>query len=304
MTVWRAKMNSGNDDVDWDGTKEYARRKGVVGVGWGHPSIRDGAQLEEVIATISKYPDWLPAGPQVVRRLKDQVADGDLVWTRDKSGAYWLGKIKGPWRYDGSAEATKWDLNNVRPCQWVEASFRDFEVPGAVVRSFVGAAAALRRVVGEGAARVTSMMFERETNPRATSFLLQPDDVITDLLDPTDVEDIALIFLQAKGWLLMPSSRMGDTPLYEAAFRHQDDGRIAVISVKSGANNQVPVEELVEAVNDAETDAEIFVCSTHDAFSAPPEKNGATAIWRRQLVQFMHERPELLPPRISRWLAQ
>ena len=35
MTVWRAKMNSGNDDVDWDGTKEYARRKGVVGVGWG-----------------------------------------------------------------------------------------------------------------------------------------------------------------------------------------------------------------------------------------------------------------------------
>lgn len=297
-TVWRAKINSGSEGVDWDGAKEYARRAGVVGVGWGHTNLPDGASLDEVIAEISKYPDWMPAGPQVIRRLAEQVADGDYVWTRDRSGAHWLAQIDGPWRYDGSADANKWDLNNIRPCRWLEASFRDFEVPGAVVRSFVGSATALRRVKGEGAARITGMTFARETDPNAT-VSLGPDEVITDLLDPTDVEDVALLSLQAQGWILLPSTRMGSTPLYEAAFRHQTDGRLAVISVKSGASNPVPIEDLTKAAGDAE----IFVCSTHDQFSAPPQDYGARPILRADLVRFMAERPELLPPRIARWLA-
>lgn len=244
MTVWRAKLNSGYPSVDWDGTKEYCRRADVVGVGWGLPSIRDGASLDEVIASISELEDWIPAGPQVIRRLAEQVEDGDFVWTRDRSGAYWLCRITGPWRYDASEEAMKWDVNNVRPCEWLESSLRDFEVPGAVVRSFVGSATALRRVTGAAAARVTEMIYERAKNPDAEWPPLDPADVITDLLDPTDIEDIALLFLQEQGWLLLPSTRMRDTPLYEAALRHRDDGRLAVLAVKSGQDNVVPVAEV------------------------------------------------------------
>jgi hypothetical protein len=143
------------------------------------------------------------------------------------------------------------------------------------------------------------MTYEAATEPTTERPALDPEEVVTDLLDPTDAEDVALLFLQAKGWLLMPSTRMGDTPLYEAALRHRDDGRLAVLAVKSGENNLVPVEEVVSAV----PNAEIFVCSTHDAYSAPPEEHGATAIRREHLVHFMADRPELLPPRISRWLT-
>src|SRR4051794_14478691 len=52
LTVWRAKINSGYEGVDWDGAKEYCRRAGVVGVGWGMPSdlnIPDRSQLPEVV---------------------------------------------------------------------------------------------------------------------------------------------------------------------------------------------------------------------------------------------------------------
>jgi hypothetical protein len=50
-------------------------------------------------------------------------------------------------------------------------------------------------------------------------------------------------------------------------------------------------------------DAHVFVYSTHDAYVDRPEDLGATRITRADLLQFMADRPELLPPRISRWLS-
>jgi hypothetical protein len=49
MTVWRIKLNSGvaadqeGGEVNWDKAKEYCRKAGLVGVGWGAPGIENGA---------------------------------------------------------------------------------------------------------------------------------------------------------------------------------------------------------------------------------------------------------------------
>ncbi len=130
---------------------------------------------------------------------------------------------------------------------------------------------------------------------------MDPREIITDLLDPTDAEDIALLYLQSQGWLLLPSSRMNDTPLYEAAFKHIDDGRMAVVAVKSGGKNAVPVSDVVEAV--ADRGAQVFVFSTHENFAGDPGELGATKISRADVAEFMASRPELLPPRITRWIS-
>jgi hypothetical protein len=98
----------------------------------------------------------------------------------------------------------------------------------------------------------------------------------------------------------MPSSRRKDTPIYEALLRHRDDGRLAVISVKSGDHNAVPVAELAAAA--ATDNAEAFVCSSNDAYAQPPEEHGVRAIRVRDLVEFMARRPDLLPPRVELWL--
>lgn len=300
MTVWRAKLNSGRGGPEfWDGAKEYSRRANVVGVGWGCPEINasEGSSLDEVLQAISEIPSWKRSGPQTVSRLANQVAVGDLVWTRDGAGWYWLGRVSGPWHFDVSDEATRWDLNNVRACEWLSDRFRDFQVPGAVVRSFVGTATTLRRVKGEPAARMTTMIYEQALSD-APVVPLTPEEVITDLLDPTDVEDLVLLLLQAEGWILLPSSRMRDTPVYEAAFRHRDDGRMAVVSVKSGTSNPVPIEKLKEAA----AQAQAFAFSTHDLYTCPPEAAGVGRIDIPQLVKFMAERPEYLPPRIADWM--
>jgi hypothetical protein len=257
--------------------------------------------LEDVLAEIGGIDGW-KAGGDTVRRLAEDAKCGDLVWNRDSSGAYWLGRIAGPWRFDGSPEASKWDLNNLRDCEWLPRSYRDWEVPGAVVRSFTGRASSFCRVApGErGGWRVTKLIWKQAKAPTLTPPTFDPEEIITDLLDATDAEDIALLYLQSRGWLLLPSSRMNDTPLYEAALRHIDDGRLAVVAVKSGGQNAVPVSEVVDAVSGR--GAQVFVFSTHESFAGDPEELGATKISRAEIAEFLSSSPKLLPPRIIRWV--
>jgi hypothetical protein len=218
-TVWRAKLFSERDDLCDDKLRDqaraYCRSAGVVGVGWGRWTLKspDGAPLEEVLAEIRTIEGW-KAGGDTVRRLARDARDGDLVWTRDSAGAYWLGRIAGPWRFDGSDEASRWDLNNIRGCEWLESSFRDWEVPGAIVRSFTGRSSSFSRVApdDQGGWRITELIWRQTKNPGLKPPRLDPEEVITDLLDPIDAEDVALIYLQSQGWLLLPSSRMHDTP--------------------------------------------------------------------------------------------
>lgn len=299
VAVWRAKINSGRPDLKghWDGAKKYCRRAGVVGVGWGQPGLHSDASIDDVITAIEA-----PSGQRAVRRLKEDVRIGDLVWTRETKGDYWLGRVTGEWRYDDSDEARRWDLNNVRPCTWLDESMRDYQVPGAVVRSFTGPGQTLTRVRRPAARKMTELIFRRATNPQVSWPPMDPNEIIEDLLDPIDVEDIVLLRLQADGWVLLPSTRMGDTPLYEAALRHRADGRLAVVAVKSGGE-EVPVPDVVAEVRDRDPQAEIFVYSTDNAYTdPPPEKHGAVPLTREQLVDFMREHPELLPPRITRWI--
>lgn len=306
-TVWRAKIHSlredFRDDAQRDQARAFCRRAGVVGIGWGRWTLKvpGGAPLEDVLAEIKGIEGWR-AGGATVRRLAEHAKCGDFVWNRDSSGAYWLGRITGPWRFDGSAEASKWDLNNVRDCEWLHRSYRDWEVPGAVVRSFTGRASSFCRVAPDerGGWRVTELIWEQTKDPTAEPPTFDPEEIITDLLDPRDAEDVALLYLQSRGWLLLPSSRMNDTPLYEAALKHIEDGRLAVVAVKSGRQNAVPVSDVTDAV--ADKGAEVFVFSTHESFAGDPEELGATKISRAEIVEFMSSRPDLLPPRIARWI--
>lgn len=297
-TTWRCKINSGLlPREQWDEARAYCRREGVIGVGWGTDLGELPAEptLDEVCEAILQRggPKEGGRGVKTVGRFAEQMHDGDLVWTRDSGGAYWLGHIEGPWRFDRSDEATRWDLNNARPCSWLNRQARDFDVPGAVVRSFIGRTGTLARVHSDPARRASELLWEHQGSPPPGGFTAA--EVLAELVDPTDLEDIVFIYLQANGWLLMPSTRQKSTPTYEAAFRSHEDGSLAVVSVKSG-DAQVPIPELAAEAGEAKAFA------FGDNMSAPPEQHGVERITSDQIEQFVGQRPELLPPRISRWL--
>ena len=304
MTVWRIKLNSGlldaNGDfaVDWDEAKEYCRKAGLVGVGWGFSKLRHHSRFDRVLDACRETPGW-SGGIPTITRLALHVQEGDLMWTRDSLGRYWLCQITGPWSYDKTADCARLDLFNIRPARWLEKSFRDYEVPGAVVRSFTGIGQTLRRIGDHPeAVRVSEMLWRCDIDPHEFA-PLTPEQVMTDIVDPIDVEDLVLLYLQSQGWMLIPSSRMHDTPMYEAALRRAATGELAVVSVKSGSSNPVPIEDLATAAGRAQP----YAYSTHELYSAPPAEHGVLEIQRSDLIGFMYTHPELLPSRIARWLA-
>jgi hypothetical protein len=64
-----------------------------------------------------------------------RVPDGALVWTRSVDG-YILGRLTGPWSYDGSAAARAVDLVHVRPCRWLPDPTPESLVPAATLQTF------------------------------------------------------------------------------------------------------------------------------------------------------------------------
>ncbi len=134
----------------------------------------------------------------------------------------------------------------------------------------------------------------------------KPEEIIYEhLLDPIDVEDVVLLLLQSRGWLLLPSTRMGSTPLYEAALRHPDDGRVAVAAVKSGANNYVPVSALIEEADRADWFDQIdliYVFSTDGRYDGDLSDSRVVEIKPAELIELLRDKPQVLTPRISRWL--
>jgi len=88
---------------------------------------------------------------------------------------------------------------------------------------------------------------------------------------------------------------MHDTPMYEAALRRKGSGEVAVVSVKSGPSNPVPMQELALAAGSAKA----YAYSTHGLYSGNEDK--VIRIKTSELVGFIKRHPELLPPRIARW---
>lgn len=139
-------------------------------MGWAS-GLGANAALADVVTHWTSLGD--KAGPRAIRTLADQVQDGDFMWTRDTDSTFWLGRVGGPWLVYTSEGAFRYDLENVRPCDWLQAdpSLKDYDVPGAVVRSFTGPGPTIRRVKSTVAANVTEMIWEAPARPRAPAQL-------------------------------------------------------------------------------------------------------------------------------------
>ncbi|MDA4110169.1 GAF domain-containing protein [Mycolicibacterium holsaticum] len=110
--VYRAPMRSRSDDFDAAAAVERALASGLVGFG-------EAGADHRLQRRVDRFAD---------------VEDGAFVWTRDTDGLYWLGRIAGPYFYDGDGATV--DLVHVRPCRWLARPLTEAAVPAAVVATF------------------------------------------------------------------------------------------------------------------------------------------------------------------------
>src|SRR5690348_13847830 len=93
--VWRTKLRSTRPEPPVDHAEQVAHcvRSGLIGIGWGVPSVPHGASTEDVIHAIEAKEDeegWGPRAARIVRRFVEDAKVGDFVWTRDTHGRYLL----------------------------------------------------------------------------------------------------------------------------------------------------------------------------------------------------------------------
>jgi hypothetical protein len=87
------------------------------------------------------------------------VPDGVFVWTRDRAGAYHVGRLSGPVSEDRSPPARKLGMEHVRPAAWLPRALSEAAIPRAVAATFARGGRNFQRIHDEEAERLTAELW-------------------------------------------------------------------------------------------------------------------------------------------------
>lgn len=149
--IYRAPMRARDLDVPPGSGAEYGLACGVVGIGPG-----DGERAARMLHRFATVPD------------------GALVWTRDRAGAYHLGRITGALREDRSPAALAVGIVHVRDTAWLPRAFTEREVPPAVAYTFARGGRNFQRTHDREAERMTAAIWTREGLSTSTAPTTSP----------------------------------------------------------------------------------------------------------------------------------
>lgn len=285
MQIWRLNINPDSDE----GTdpRRFCLEKGILGFGWSIESSSSEVDWEEYQAKAAeKYGDrsWKAA----INGLHDRMEKGDLCWTRDHDGSYYLGRVEGPWRYEGGIEYREADIVNVRDCNWVKVGSPD-AVPGKVINSFFQGT--LQRVTGDAIREYSDMLYRRLSEMGESDVNIGAEDLFS-LLHPEDCEDLVALYLQEQGYRLIPSTCKKSTVNYEYVLKHRDTGEKAVVQVKRG---NVPLDaEEYQAL-----DGTVYLFTSGG--DQRGEASNVTFIDPSTIRGFLQENRQILPERVLQW---
>lgn len=300
-TIWRTKLRSTLEGVDHTEQVEHCLKKKLIGIGWGPPDLPTGSSLEKVTQFIEScdLDGWTKNGAHTVRRFGEQARRNDFVWTRHTNGKYMLCKITGPYKFDNSKAAKAADVHQTRKVAWALEELNDLDVPGGVVRSFIGTGSSFSRVHDPATIKLTPYLWAKLNQEPLPDLELTPEDVLQRVLDPYDVEDLIYMWLQVeRGYIALPRTQQKSTPAYEWTMVHRKNGNKGIVQVKTG-DDKVDLAALRNARSDEETETFAFATSgirPGDDVSLVDE-----IIEPNDLLKFVKNHRKLLPGRLKTW---
>ena len=169
--IWRTKLRSTVEGVDHAMQVQHCLDSGLIGIGWRMDEMSSESSLDLVVETVRATPNpgWARAAANTIERFGATAKIGDFVWTRDTAGRYLLCRITGPYRYDGSDAAKAVDVHQVRDVDWAPP-LNDLEVPGAVIRAFIGIGLSFSKIHDAGARLLTGYLWEKLNGQRCPSY--------------------------------------------------------------------------------------------------------------------------------------
>lgn len=292
MKVWRLTISTAAaEDVD---PRNFCIQRNIMGVGWavepdGPVTWNEYEALGRKRYRERGHKGWWPA----LNAMHNRIEKGDLCWTRDWHGQYYLGLVDDPWEYRADAAHRRADVVNVRPCAWLRAGTVD-AVPGKVVNSF-RASRALQQVKGKPVRQYSQVLYNDLSGEGVFELEEPPSDILSFLL-PEDVEDIVALMLQEEGYRLIPSSSTGRTMRYEYVLFDRVTGKKAVVQVKTGGASLRPDEY-------ASLGDEVILFTVDGQYPGPTVEN-VRCLERGSVTHFVWDRLPIMPKRVKVWVER
>ena len=291
MQVFRLHIRPKGGLADHSFSFDYCLDNGVLGLGWPldtpHNSDLTWEQYEN-LATKKYGKNDLSR----VRNLHEKVRPDDLIWTRDKSGKFYLAKVTSTWKYVDTEESRKADITNIVGCQFQPVPRAD-DVPGKIVAHF-RAPMAIQCVTEPTATSYSRWLWNYLTESQDYSVEHGDSDNLFALLGSETTEDVIFIYLQTNGWLILPNSRKADTMRYEFTAKKRDGNVTAVVQVKTG-NTPLNVDDYANA------DDYVFLFQSNGNYKGN-NLAGVECLRPSDIERFIREHIHIMPGVVQKWV--
>ena len=294
MTVFRIHIRPYGGAGDPRKSFEYCKNHRILGMGWAVEKMGKSCLSwdEYITAAECKYGYRAVSN---VRRLKHEVEVNDLIWTRDRDGRYYLGRVISPWEYLANEESLQADIVNLCRCE--ELFLLDVDaVPGKVIACF-RPGKTFQPIRDQTVELYSRLLWNWRSN--TDHYALEPQAIpdIYAFLDDQATEDAVAIYLQMRGWLLVPESRQVDTMGYEYVLINRETLERAVVQVKSG-KTQLNRDSYSESDFRKE---KVFLFQSHGNYTGSDHRQ-VECIDPDELRRFIFSNRDLLPQSIKHWV--
>lgn len=230
MSVYRIHIRPKGGKANPEASFAYCIKKQVLGLGWQTKSQISGVPWD----AYEKEAKKIHGADQLsrVKFLKDKISSNDLIWTRDMKGCYYLAKVLSGWEYYTNHEAQDADITNVVRCKIIRVE-SVCDVPGKIIACF-RPSRTIQGIKDPIAEKYSYYLWNRLSGVADYAVDAKEFKNIFTFLDSEQTEDVVFIYLQTKGWIVVPNSRKADTMSYEFYLIHKKDHRRAIVQVKTG----------------------------------------------------------------------
>ncbi len=274
-----------------------------VVIGWSYVYTNDG-QLNSP-KEFKTYKDFYNETVKCTKERKGRVNHalnvfwyvmaGDLFWTRDMAGFYWICRAK------GQAEpyyCEKWDVGARVP---VKAYKVGLEIPGQIKASFNRPnGGVIDDSFGDllliNYSKYIYNQYENDADKKYADIVTKEGNII-DNLSPNDLEELVISYLQIKKDYYLLSNSIASkstTVLVECEFisRDKDNPQKAVVQVK--AIPKIDPSDYQEYVDNG------YNVYFYDG-GITKDIQGVQYISKSELLQFFNEYKSILPDSITKW---
>lgn len=255
---WQVSTSDENEPLDWDSYCQLAQKS--------HGGDRS----------------WWPA----VNAIRNNMKMDDLCWSRDSNANYYLGRVLSDWSYKATRQHRDADVVNIRYCDWKKIELES--VPGPIVSAFQRGRTLQQIHTEKGYSKfLWNKITDESFYPDAEEGL-----DIFGMLDPEETEDLLFLYLQEKGWYVVPNSRKGNTLKYEFSIVNPKTGKQGATQVKTGTGTPLNAEEDYD-----HKDRMVFLFQSEENYAGKTPKN-VVLVRRKELLSFLENSTKWLP----KWL--